>query len=172
MALGTVRCYIEARAPKETVINNAKYALKVYRSPDNRSMRTFYPEFLELTTPITPIPGGGDGEREALGNVRIVAALINPQGDDREKETVTLLNLSPETVDLANWILKDNLNNSLNLSGKSIAPGSTLKIELGGRDLVLSNRGGKISLFNGQNQVHQVSYSQSDVTQQGWTTLF
>ena len=83
-----------------------------------------------------------------------------------------MLNLSPETVDLANWILKDNLNNSLNLSGNSIAPGSTLKIELGGRDVVLSNRGGEISLFNGQNQVHQVSYSQSDVTQQGWTTLF
>ena len=169
MALGTVRCYIEARAPKETIINNAKYALRVYRSPDDRSMRTFYPEFLGLTTP--PPNGGGGGEITA-GNVRIVAALVNPQGDDRGKESVTLLNLSPEAVNLTDWILKDNLNNSLNLSGQNIEPGATLKIELGGRDVVLSNRGGEISLFKGQTQVHQVSYTESDVSQQGWTTMF
>jgi hypothetical protein len=51
MALGTVRCLIEARAPKEAIINKAEYALEVRRSPNRRSMRTFYPRFLRLVNP-------------------------------------------------------------------------------------------------------------------------
>lgn len=44
MALGTVRCL--ARGPVETEINGTRYALELYRSPDQRSVRTFFPRLL------------------------------------------------------------------------------------------------------------------------------
>lgn len=45
MAIGTVRCLPEAMAPKRTIINGVKYNLPMYRSPNDRHLRTFYPEF-------------------------------------------------------------------------------------------------------------------------------
>lgn len=166
MALGTVRFLPQARAPKEALINGAKYALKVFRSPDNQSMRTFYPQFLGLTTPPPSPPS------PTAANVRIVAALINPAGDDPGKETVTLLNLSPHPIDLTGWLIQDKFDNSLELSGHSIAPGATVIIELPAHQVILSNRGGQISLYHQQQLVQQVSYTEANVGQQGWTTFF
>ncbi|MDJ0617616.1 MAG: hypothetical protein QNJ63_12875 [Calothrix sp. MO_192.B10] len=167
MALGTVRCLRQARAPKEGIINNAKYDLKVFRSPNNQSMRTFYPVFLELVE-----SANGTVVVTADNDVRIMAALINRQGDDKGKETVTLLNISPNALDLTDWLLKDKLGNSLNLGGNNIAPGGTTTIALSGDDVILSNSGGKIFLYNGQNLVHEVSYTPAEVGEQGWTTVF
>lgn len=45
MALGTVRCLPEAMAPKQAIINDIRYDLPLYRSPNDRHLRTFYPEF-------------------------------------------------------------------------------------------------------------------------------
>ena len=165
MALGTVRFLIDARAPKETVINKAKYALRVFRSPNNRSMRTFYPEFLGLADDnISP--------NTTTADIRIVAALINPEGDDRGRENVTLLNLSPQTQDLTGWLLKDGRENSLSLADRTIAPGQTLRIKLSGNDVILPNRGGQILLYKGQKLIHKVSYTSDAVGDQGWTTVF
>jgi poly(U)-specific endoribonuclease len=46
MALGTVRCLAEAMAPKKALINGVKYNLPMFRSPNDRHLRTFYPEFV------------------------------------------------------------------------------------------------------------------------------
>ena len=46
IALGTVRFTPQSYAPKDAVINNEHYDLKLFRSPDNKSMRTFYPVYL------------------------------------------------------------------------------------------------------------------------------
>lgn len=46
LALGTVRCLAEAMAPKRTMINGVKYNLPMFRSPNDRHVRTFYPEFV------------------------------------------------------------------------------------------------------------------------------
>jgi hypothetical protein len=48
LAIGTVRCLSEAMAPKQAVINGAKYNLKMFRSPNDRHLRTFYPEFVAM----------------------------------------------------------------------------------------------------------------------------
>lgn len=48
MALGTVRCLAEASAPRRAVINNVQYDLPMYRSPNDRNLRTFYPEFVSM----------------------------------------------------------------------------------------------------------------------------
>lgn len=41
MAIGTVRAHLAARAPKEAVINGARYDLKLFRSANNQNIRTF-----------------------------------------------------------------------------------------------------------------------------------
>ena len=43
MALGTVRFFERGRV--ETTINGARYQIELYRSPDDRSLRTFFPRF-------------------------------------------------------------------------------------------------------------------------------
>ncbi|MBC7819170.1 MAG: hypothetical protein IAG10_19950 [Planctomycetaceae bacterium] len=45
MALGTIRFLPEVLAPKKAIINGVKYNLPLYRSPNDRHLRTFYPEF-------------------------------------------------------------------------------------------------------------------------------
>jgi poly(U)-specific endoribonuclease len=47
LALGTVRFVPDAMAPKEAVINRTKYELKLFRSANDRHMRTFYPVFVD-----------------------------------------------------------------------------------------------------------------------------
>jgi poly(U)-specific endoribonuclease len=46
LALGTVRFF--ERGHIETAINGARYEVELYRSPDGRSVRTFFPRFLGL----------------------------------------------------------------------------------------------------------------------------
>lgn len=45
LALGTVRFTPQAFAEKDAVINNIHYELKLFRSNDTKSMRTFYPVY-------------------------------------------------------------------------------------------------------------------------------
>jgi poly(U)-specific endoribonuclease len=46
LALGTLRFFERGRI--ETAINDARYEVELYRSPDGRSLRTFFPRFLGL----------------------------------------------------------------------------------------------------------------------------
>ena len=46
LALGTVRFFERGRI--ETTINGARYEIELYRSPDGRSLRTFFPRFLGM----------------------------------------------------------------------------------------------------------------------------
>jgi poly(U)-specific endoribonuclease len=48
LALGTVRFLPEAMAPKKAVINGVKYDLPMFRSSNDRHMRTFYPKFMGM----------------------------------------------------------------------------------------------------------------------------
>lgn len=45
MALGAVRFVVEAMAPKRATINGHIYRLEMFRSPDDRKMRTFFPKY-------------------------------------------------------------------------------------------------------------------------------
>jgi hypothetical protein len=48
MAIGTVRFLNEIFAPKKAEINNVLYNLPLFRSPNDRNLRTFYPEFVKM----------------------------------------------------------------------------------------------------------------------------
>jgi uncharacterized protein YukJ/translation initiation factor 1 (eIF-1/SUI1) len=107
-----------------------------------------------------------------VSDIKIVAALVNPLGDDVGKETVTLLNTTASAIDLQGWVLADRLKNKLSLSG-SIKAGEAHRITLSGQNIQLSNQGGIITLLNPKGlKVDGVSYTKDAVKQQGQTIVF
>ena len=110
-------------------------------------------------------------ESTEAGSVLIVGALVNPEGVDSGKESVTLFNASPKTVDLAGWSLKDASGRKSNIKGK-IRAGSGTRILFSGKGVILSNGGGTISLYDNQGTLmHEVKYSSREV-RSGWTIVF
>ncbi len=106
-------------------------------------------------------------------DVRIVAALVNPGGHDVGLETVSLINLAAEAVDLSGWAIVDKNKRKELLDGQIVTGGETVKIQLSGQGTQLSNQGGIISLLNKTGlKVDGVSYTKSQVKKQGWTILF
>jgi hypothetical protein len=173
LALGTVRAYVGANAPSQAVINGGKYNLKLFRSVDNKHVRTFYPEFRGAAGSVPPDsdPPARPSVVVASG-VRIVAALVNPPGGDHGSETVTLVNAGATPVSLSGWRLVDKNGRSTSLSG-DLAPGSALTVRLDGSGVQLANKGGSIRLLDAQGrQAHTVSFSKAQASREGETILF
>jgi endonuclease G, mitochondrial len=92
-------------------------------------------------------------------NIAISAAMINPKGRDRKKdEWVTLLNLTPEIVDLDGWKLCNDKNQSIDLSKKKIDPGVAIKVTMDEGDMRLTNKGSTIILKNKKGEVVDREY--------------
>jgi uncharacterized protein YukJ len=110
----------------------------------------------------------------AVGSrVSIIAALVNPPGDDVGHESVTLINSSPDPVSLNGWRLVSSAGAPLTLSNVMLDPGSTARVPLSGTNVQLSNKGGTITLLDNQGmKVHGVSYTKDDAGKQGWTVVF
>ncbi len=108
---------------------------------------------------------------EPQGIVQIIAALVNPKGPSPEQETVTLLNTSPQTIDLSNWAIADRLKNKHPLTG-AIEAGATQVITLPST-VQLSNSGGLITLLNKEGlKVDGVAYTGQQAKLEGWTIVF
>ena len=93
--------------------------------------------------------------------IRILRALPNPPGPTDQGEWVELKNVSTFTFDLAEWRLKDDKGRVQPLTG-SLAPEETLRIELtraNEQAMMLSNKGGWILLFQGDNRRAAVRYT-------------
>jgi uncharacterized protein YukJ len=116
-------------------------------------------------------PGHVPGPAEPDRVVRIVGALVNPIGPAPEAESITLLNASPEPVELAAWEIADRLKNKQSLTG-TIAAGVTLTIPVQ-LPVQLGNRGGIITLLDDQGlKVDGVSYTEQQAQREGWTLVF
>lgn len=122
-------------------------------------------------TPPNPYEPGNPPTPEAPdGAVRIVSALVNPVKSP-EIETVTLLNVTNQTVDLAGWRLLDRDKNAMALSGL-LAAGDTVRITLK-PPVVLPNKGGLITLLNAQGlRVDGVSYTKAMASLPGFSVKF
>jgi len=107
------------------------------------------------------------------GSVKIVAAKVNPMGNDVGSETVTLLNLSPDAVDLSGWGIRDSLDRQHTIENLTIPGGETAQVVLAARTAQLANRGGSIALVDclGQ-EIHSVTYSRQQASKQGWSIGF
>jgi hypothetical protein len=114
------------------------------------------------------IPVAGDA---ADRRVRIVAALVNPAGPAPELETVTLLNRTPDSIDLTGWSIADRLKRRFPLPAESVAFGATLRVAVQA-PVSLGNKGGLITLLDAQGlKVDGVAYTGADAPE-GWTTVF
>ena len=176
MALGTVRAHLGAQAPKVAVIEGAKYQLKVYRSANDRHIRTFYPVFMGPADPITDQRDGliiGQGGGVAPGEVRILAAFVNPGGHDPGREKVTLVNVGPTPRDLKNWRLRDKNGKEELIGELPLLPGTPETVTLSGAGAQLSNKGSTIALIAPDGAlIHQVSYSKAQARAENRTLIF
>lgn len=117
---------------------------------------------------ITPPPPPG------IAPIRIVAALVNPAGDDVGKESVYIINLSPENIPLKGWSIVDKLGKKEAIADNAVlAAHSVLTIHLTGRGAQLGNSGGTITLQNQSGQkIDGVAYTQEQAKQQNYLLNF
>lgn len=174
MALGTVRAHLGARAPKEAVINGARYDLKVFRSENNQHIRTFYPVYLGPAGDVTP-PDGPQPDPVEPGKLRILAALVNPDGNDEGGERVMLANGGTQAVSLAGFVLRDANRNRFAVPDDSgtIPARGAVTVNLPRGSMQLSNKGGEITLLTPSGKVaHRVSYSKAQARREGELIYF
>lgn len=121
--------------------------------------------------PADPFEPGGMPTPEAPdGALRIVAALVNPV-ESPEVETVTVLNLTTQAVNLAGWKLLDRDKNAMPLTG-TVNAGETLRITLKA-PVVLPNKGGIITLLNPDGlKVDGVNYTKAQASNPGYSLKF
>lgn len=172
MALGTVRAHAGARAPQTAVIEGARYDMRLFAAENRRHIRTFYPVFLgPVSDPVTntgdPLPGA------TLGEVRILCALVNPQGHDPGQERITLVNVGTAPVDTTGWTLRDPGGRSEPVTTGTLAPGAPVTQHLSGGGVQLSNKGARIELLRDNGAVvHAVRYARAQVRHQNATVIF
>lgn len=123
---------------------------------------------------LTDDKGDAITEPKAAVSVRIVAALVNPAGDDVGKESVYIINLSPVKVSLKGWAIVDKLGKKETLADNAeLAAHSVLTIRLSGRSAQLGNSGGTITLQNQAGEkVDGVAYTQEQAKQQNYLLNF
>ena len=103
---------------------------------------------------------------------RILAAMVNPVGPAPERETVLLLNASPEAVDLSGWQIADRLMRTCPLPAQSLEAGSVLEVAVS-EPAQLGNKGGSITLLDAAGlKVAGVSYTAEQAGREGWTITF
>jgi uncharacterized protein YukJ len=125
-------------------------------------------------TPTPPVPGPTAPGPQPSGTdfiIRIVGAMVNPIGPGPEKESVILLNTSPDTIDLSGWAITDKAKNKYKLSGK-ITAGSPLVVPVK-PPVALGNKGGTITLLNKAGlKVDGVAYTAEQAAKEGWVIAF
>lgn len=104
------------------------------------------------------------------GLVRIVAAMVNEK-KTADEETVTLLNASPEAIDLTGWTLLDSAENRLALAGRlGAGEAKAFKVRPA---LQLSNKGELITLLDKDGwKIDGVAYTRERARNPGWTIVF
>jgi uncharacterized protein YukJ len=110
-------------------------------------------------------------EEPTEGLLRIVAAMVNPQGGPAGQQAVVLLNPAPRAVHLEGWAIADREKRRRRLSG-SIGAGEALTVKLAA-PVALGKAGGAITLLDPKGlKVHGVSYTQREARREGWLVVF
>jgi uncharacterized protein YukJ len=119
---------------------------------------------------IADVPEPEPGEDAAA--IRILAAMVNPNGGAPERESVLLLNASPQAVDLTGWRIADRMKQTCALPPGPLAAGQVLSVQLQ-NGVQLSNKGGSITLLDRAGlKVAGVSYTAEQAREEGWTVTF
>jgi uncharacterized protein YukJ len=119
--------------------------------------------------PITEVPVPDPDQPPNRTPVSIVAAMVNPDGDDVGLEYVILLNKSNKNINLEGWQIIDKYNKKDIITDTKIKAGRTRRIILTGNGAQLSNKGGTITLLNAEGiKIDGTTYTESDASEQGW----
>ena len=141
-----------------------------------------FPERIEVDAPGEMISKDEPRDSVAVDNaaIFIAAAMVNPSGDERASEWVSLINLSSEPVNLEGWTLSDTKHDPLQLNSvlqeqqRILEPGEAVRIQPLS-PVMLSNRGGVISLYDNQGKgrrIDRVRYTGRDVEREDFTVRF
>ena len=104
--------------------------------------------------------------------VVIVAAMVNPSGGAPERESVLLLNASPQQIDLSGWRIADRIKRACAVPGGPLAAGATRSVPLTD-GVTLGNKGGAITLLDPNGlKVDGVAYTEEQAAREGWTVVF
>lgn len=94
---------------------------------------------------------------EAPTGIRITKLLPNPEGNEREKESVTIKNFGSTVVDLHNWKIVDLVNKSWKLDDIGVlSPNQEKTFERNGQPMAMNNRGDTIKLIDPEGTVVQI----------------
>ncbi len=108
----------------------------------------------------------------AAETVKIVAAMVNPEGDERANEWVSLINVGASSVAMAGWRLTDHMGRVHDLPDQSIEPGIAIRIQPVA-DMQLRNRSGSITLSNAAGeQVDRAFWIGEEGRRQGQPIVF
>ncbi len=107
---------------------------------------------------------------EEKQDVKFLAALVNPKGEELSQEWLSLINETTSTVKLKGWKMKDKKGRVINFTDEEIESGNILKIQL--KDyrnaIILGNKGNRLSLLNEEGEiVDAASYSAKKVRSVG-----
>ncbi len=105
------------------------------------------------------------------GPIRIIAALVDSaERPERGNETVTLINVTDQVIDLTGWHLADR-SGQQQLTGM-LSSGEAVRIQLSSR-IQLSNVRDTITLLDANGKiVDQVAYEPRDLPGEGYTLVF
>ncbi len=118
------------------------------------------------------IPHDAANLPEIVKGVRILAALVNPDGDDVGFEKVLLFNPLATAIPLNGWGLLDSNKKKEPVSG-NLAPGQTMIVTLSGNAAQLGNKGGIITLVDDAGlKIHGVSYTREQARNQSEWIVF
>ena len=88
-----------------------------------------------------------------MRRIIINSAMINPKGDERENEWISLHNRGSDDVNLKDWNLRDEFGRTTTLKG-NIKSGESKKIEREAMGTIrLGNKGGSLMLFDKDNNI-------------------
>jgi len=105
-------------------------------------------------------------------DVFIAAALVNPVGNERQNEWVSIANLTNEEVRLDGWSLVDDRQRTLELKG-AIGPGEAVRIQPLSPVSLANSRGGFVQLLDDQSrQIDRVPYTPEQARREGKPIVF
>ncbi len=81
-------------------------------------------------------------------NVAIISAMVNPKGDEKTGEWVTILNRTSKSINLKGWQMLDQKNRKLELNGTIKAGESITYMGKGLGKIKLTNSGGSLRLID------------------------
>ncbi len=107
-------------------------------------------EIIDADTPRIPVD-------DHKVDIFICGAMVNPVGNDRKKEWISIINLTSESVDLTGWQVSDTKRSRLTM-GTDLLDAGSLDLEPGEavrvgpvKPLKLGNNGGVIELYRPEN---------------------